>query len=122
MPNDNLSHHATIFPTNNIEADREFYTNKLGFECTFQWENPPTYLVLKRGGVSLHLALQDVPVGVQHHVKTYVFCQNVELIFQELKIKGVKFEHALNDADYGMKEFVLIDPSGHRIVFGQELG
>jgi uncharacterized glyoxalase superfamily protein PhnB len=122
MSNDNLSHHATILPTNNIEAGLEFYTNKLGFECTFQWEKPPTYVVLKRGGVSLHLALQDVLVDAQHHVKAYVFCQDIELIFQELQNKGVKFENEINDADYGMREFVLIDPSGHRIVFGQELG
>lgn len=122
MQTDNLSHHAAILPTSNIEAGLEFYTKKLGFECSFQWENPPTYVVLKRGGVSLHLALQDDPLDAQHHVKAYLFCQDIELFFQELQHKGVQFESAINDTDYGMKEFVLIDPSGHRIVFGQEMG
>lgn len=117
----NLSHHATIIPVNEILMNLSFYTDQLGFECSFLWDDPPTYAVLKRDGVNLHLAKQDKPVRPGSHVIVYIFCENVEEVCHELKQKEVQIEEQLNVADYQMKEFVISDPSGHRIVFGQEI-
>ena len=40
-----ISHSATIFPVENPLASAEYYRDKLGFEITFQWDDPPTYIV-----------------------------------------------------------------------------
>ena len=67
------------------------------------------------------MALQDQPVIAPDNVMCYIFCEDIEAVFEELQEKQVVFEAPLNQADYGMKEFVLKDPQGCRIAFGQEV-
>ena len=116
-----LSHHATILPVNEIEPSLRFYVDLLGFTCTFTWEDPVSYAVLKRDGVSIHLSLQDQPVQVAESTSCYVFCHDVEALSEEFKAKGIAFHEPLNTTDYRMKEFAVKDPEGHKVCFGQEL-
>ena len=116
-----ISHHATVIPVNDIEASLDFYTKKLGFDITFRWQDPTTYAVLKRDGASLHLALQDHPVNVPSNVSMYLFCYDVEALYREYTDRGVTFHESLNTADYKMKEFIVTDPAGFKIAFGQEM-
>ena len=117
-----LSHHATILPVTDMQRSLDFYTKKLDFTCSFTWEEPVSYAVLKRDRVSIHLALQDKVVIAPENVMCYIFCEDVESVYKALQNRQVSFEESLNQADYGMKEFVIKDPQGFRIAFGQEVG
>ena len=103
-----LSHHATILAVNDLQRSLDFYTQQLGFTCTYTWEKPISYAVLKRDGVSIHLALQDHEVVVPKNVMCYMFCKNVEVMFEELQFRRVHFEEMLNQADYGIKALALV--------------
>ncbi len=116
-----LSHHATILPVNDMEGTLDFYTTQLGFECTFRWETPTTYAVLKRDGVSIHISLQDYPVEAPKNVSLYIFCHDVAQTYREFSDKKVNFYEPLNTTDYQMKEFIILDPNGFKIGFGQEV-
>jgi hypothetical protein len=35
--------------------------------------------------------------------------------------KRVEFWHPLGDKPWGMREFAIVTPDGHRIVFGEEM-
>ncbi|MEL7248163.1 MAG: VOC family protein [Bacteroidota bacterium] len=117
---DNFSHAATIFPVLDLERSLVFYTQGLGFELTFSWEEPPTYAVLKRGGVSLHLSLMDnqvtqaVPTGL-----LYIFVYDVDKIYQRCLEQGIPIKNAPALQDYGMTDFDVEAPDGHRITFGR---
>lgn len=113
-----LSHHATILPVSQMERSLGYYVQQLGFECTFQWEEPPTYAVLKQDGVSIHLALSDDPIPLNSHARIYIFCSDVDKLYQLLQKRSIEFIQELNTADYHMKEFQVIDPDGHILVFG----
>ncbi|MEL6925310.1 MAG: VOC family protein, partial [Bacteroidota bacterium] len=114
-----FSHHATILPAHDFQASLDFYTKLLGFDCTFQWGTPLSYAVLKREGVSIHLTLRDQPVQAPENVSCYIFCEDVAALFETFRESGVPFFEQLNTTDYGMKEFVVKDPNGLRIAFGE---
>ena len=117
---DNFSHAATVFPVLDIERSLAFYTQGLGFELTFYWEEPVTYAVLKKGGVSLHLSLRDdqnqqmVPTGL-----LYIFVYDVDKVYQRCVDQGIEIKNPPALQDYGMTDFDIADPDGHRITFGR---
>ena len=113
-----LSHHATILPVSNVENSITYYTAKLGFTCSFKWEEPPSYAVLKRDGITINISLQENP----HHTdmaSMYIFCYDVKSIYKEYRNNNVVFEEELNSTDYGMREFVILDIDHNKLVFGQ---
>ena len=116
-----LSHHATILPVVNPEESLCYYTDLLGFRCTFKWENPVSYAVIKKDEISIHLVKTDHNIQVSRHPQAYIFCFNVDQIYEELNEEGVSFLEPLHITNYKMKEFSVQDPDGHILIFGQEI-
>lgn len=114
-----LSHIAVILAVDNMSPVVAYFVQLLGFQVYFQTQNPVDYVVLKRDGITINLSLVDTPISVPLNNSAYIFCQDVAAIYQEFQGKGVSFREELNTTDYGMKEFVLELPSGHRLAFGQ---
>ena len=113
-----LSHFAIQFPVIDIDHAINWYTDKLGFECTFRWGSPVEYAVLKRDeAVSIHLVSEEATVLIDPRV-IYVFCYNVDEVYKEFKEKGVDIAREITAHEYGMRDFEVIDPSGHKLVFG----
>lgn len=114
-----LSHQAVILAVADLDANRNYFTQQLGFRIHFQAGDPVYYLVLKRDGITINLSLSDELVKAPSHPSAYIFCTEAAVLYTEFKDKGVSFAEELNDTDYGMREFVVNLPSGHRLVFGQ---
>lgn len=116
--NKQFSHFAVQFPVSDIDHAIKWYTEKLGFSCTFKWGDPVDYAVLKRDeAVSIHLTNEGENKAIEHRT-IYIFCFDVDSFHLELKERELK---ELNDPithEYGMRDFTVIDPFGHRIVFG----
>jgi hypothetical protein len=113
-----LSHQATILPVSNVEYSIAYYTKKLGFICTFKWEKPASYAVLKRDGITINLNLQEEQNDIGH-ASIYIFCHDIKSLYKEYKSNDVVFEEKLNSTDYGMNEFAVKDLDNNRLIFGQ---
>lgn len=118
-----FSHAASIFPVADLETSMNFYRDKLGFEITFTWEDPPSYAVLKRGeGVNIHLVKrEDQVMPSSRHTRLYIFVYDVDAVYQELKERGLQLSQAPSDTEYGMRELDIQDPDGYLICFGMNV-
>ena len=73
---DPYSHASAVLPVADVARSRRFYHEGLGFSVAFEWQDPPTYVVLKAGdSVSVHLSLTDAAGDPDGH--RLVFGQGV---------------------------------------------
>lgn len=114
-----LSHIAVILPLQEMTPTLDFFVESLGFSIYFQTQNPVDYAVVKRDGITINLSLVEEVIQVPANNVAYIFCEDIRNLFEEYQDKGVPFTEPLNRTDYGMLEFVLEAPSGHRLAFGQ---
>ena len=117
-----ISHLAPIFPVSNIKESLLFY-QAMGFKTEFLWEDPPSYAVLSAGeNASLHLSLLN-PEHRDRQVESliYIFVHDVDAQYAICQKNGLTFHVDIGDRDYGMRDFELLDPDGHKITFGISL-
>lgn len=110
----------------------DYYTEVLGFECPggiFEGVAPGeggVYAIVRRGDIEVHLQIRrrEVFAGKRESIEcdSYVFVPDVDALFEEFKAKEVVIHQAPENASYGLREFVLEDPEGHRLTFGTPLG
>lgn len=118
-----FSHAATIIPVADVPASAEYYRDKLGFEITFLWNDPPDYAVLKAGeGVSIHLSTQKKAEELKDNrpIEVYIFVHDVDALYKAYQDRGVKIHTPIGDREYGMRDFDVEDPSGNLLSFGKE--
>ena len=65
-------------------------------------------------------ALHPSELG-DHNYFAYFVVDDIDALFAEYQGKSVKFRTAVEDKPWGMREFALETPDGHRIMFGQDL-
>jgi uncharacterized glyoxalase superfamily protein PhnB len=83
---------------------------------TFSWEDPPRYVCLCRGDCAIHLNSYRTPVA---SALICVFCSGVGALHDELVARGANITRELMTHPYGMRDFIVTDPDGHQLVFGQ---
>ena|SRR5579862_1626906 len=104
-------------PVSGLDMAVAFYTEKLGFKVTFR--NGDLFAIVSRDGVEIGLA----PVAV--HKRTpgtggiYLKASGVDALHTDLVAKGVAMLHPLRDEAYGMREFMIADPDGNTINYGE---
>jgi catechol 2,3-dioxygenase-like lactoylglutathione lyase family enzyme len=96
-----------------------FYRDKLGFDAS-TWGEPPTFAILQRGSVTLALARVAQP-AVSPNWAAYVYVGDVDGLYAELSRHGVRIADPPTDQPYNCRDFVVDDPDGHMISFGQVL-
>jgi catechol 2,3-dioxygenase-like lactoylglutathione lyase family enzyme len=112
-----------VLAVNDLDASDRFFVDKLGFE-----------LVSRIGGWSFlsldgfHLMVghceDEVPARAtnNHSYFAYVNCDGIDELYASYNERGVEFVQRLADKPWGMREFGVVTPEGHRIMFGQEIG
>ncbi len=65
-------------------------------------------------------AMLAVDTG-DHSYFAYVLVEDVDAVFEEFKINGAQFNSEPADKPWGLREFAVVTPDGHRITFGQEI-
>lgn len=95
---------------------------KLGFHEEFSVDG---WAFLRRGACKLRLGdcpgitpIANVP---DHSWFAYLHVQDAATLYQEVVQNGVEIWHQLADKPWGMREFAIVTPDGHRIVFGESL-
>ena len=56
-----------------------------------------------------------------HSWFAYVNVEDINGLYHELKNKAIEIVHDIADKPWGMREFSIVTPDGHRIVFGQDI-
>jgi catechol 2,3-dioxygenase-like lactoylglutathione lyase family enzyme len=111
--------------TTDIRSSIAFYTEKLGFEVAFNFED--FYAGIKAGGSTFHLKLVDeqdpsIPfVDQGGHLHLYFETDDVAAVAERLKENGVALIKDVHDTDWQTREIVINDDQGHTLYFGQPL-
>ena len=110
-----------VLAVNDLETSRRFYIDKLGFEESLRVDG---WSFLQRGACRLRIGdcpdAQPISQCQDHSWFAYLHVSDATALYQELLAKQVQIWHALDDKPWGMREFAIVTPDGHRIVFGEE--
>ncbi|MEM1060039.1 MAG: VOC family protein [Verrucomicrobiota bacterium] len=116
---------AVLLVTDVVEA-AGFWHDKLGFSEGSFWGDPPDFCICQRDGQSVFLAQATgqaalVPLRQlnPHLWNFYLFVDNVEAMYREVKKRGAPLEYGLCDQPYGCREFAVRDPDGNVVGIGQ---
>lgn len=111
-----------VLAVNDLAASKKFYVEKLGFSEDLSVDG---WAFLSRGACKLRLGdcpgvtpIANVP---DHSWFAYLHVQDASALYQEIEQNGVEIWHKLADKPWGMREFAIVTPDGHRIVFGERL-
>ena len=107
-----------ILVVSDVRASVAFYTDKLGFVLGFTWGDPPRTAGVNLGEISIHLR-QGTPSATSSAI--YFVVDAVDELYQLHKANGVAPSAGPTDQPWGMREYELPDPDGHRLQFGQHL-
>lgn len=130
-----LSELAPLLNVPDVAASTEYYQRKLGFDVLMVANMPglPDYGIMQRDGFTLHLMqAKDQPVD---DVRPGFVCSvdDVDALFKEFRSNSAFAEgfprehdaireHGPEDKEYGRRDMIFINPDGHILVFGQDLG
>src|SRR5690349_14590013 len=105
-----------VLYSENVRRSIEYYTNVLGFEHQWEWDDPPTF-----GGVSKDLVEIFFSEKSQGHPGTWVYMivDNVDEFYEKAKANGARFLSPPENREWGLRETVVEDPDGHVLRVGQ---
>lgn len=105
-----------ILASLNIAQSAVFYRD-LGFEVNIIGD----YAVARREAVELHFWECNDPY-ISENTACYIRVTNVDEWFAEFEQRGiVKPQHGIQNREWGMREFYVIDNSGNLLKFGQTI-
>ena len=108
-----------ILRVEDAQVSAQFYENALGF--VVDWEhrfgdNFPRYVQISRPPLVLHLSEHQgggIAAG-----EFFVRVPNVDELYQDMLEQGIQPSSAPTDQEYGVRDFCIVDPDGHRITLG----
>jgi predicted enzyme related to lactoylglutathione lyase len=101
----------------------EFYTNVLGFDLDFEYED--FYAGISKDGFSIHLksgisSAEESKRNKENEALEIIFSvERVEDLYNDLLYKSIAITQALRKQPYG-KEFYIADPDGNILAFMEE--
>jgi catechol 2,3-dioxygenase-like lactoylglutathione lyase family enzyme len=115
-PDFHVTGHATVLHVKDMATALAFYRDKLGFTVSFSWDEPAHYVCLCLGDAAIHLNSYVPPTGPSH---VCIFCKGIDTLYAQCMTRGITIVDQIGDRAYGMRDFAIIDPDGHRLSFGQ---
>ncbi len=109
--------------TTNLASSLRFYTEKLGMEIEFQYQD--FYAGVRSGTQVFHLKLVNEKdpsidyVDLGDHFHLYLETDDIEAIAKMLKANNVALEKDIHQTDWGTRELIIKDDQGHTLYFGQ---
>jgi catechol 2,3-dioxygenase-like lactoylglutathione lyase family enzyme len=111
-----------VLAVRDLAASKRFYLEKLGFAEDFSVDG---WAFLSLGACKLRLGhcpdATPMSRAQDHSWFAYLHVRDAAGLYREYVAQGVDIWHALADKPWGMREFAVITPDGHRIVFGERL-
>lgn len=110
-------------PTGDIEKTAEYFEQRLGFEIVSMMPEH-RFLIVRRDSSEIHFwtaGSEQEAKSLGSQSSCYIRVENIELLFEDLKQRGVKFRYELTRQPWGMHEMQVDDPYGNAIRFGEPL-
>jgi hypothetical protein len=124
MPSD-LNSIAPVFLVEDVRLAAEHYRDKLGFELTSYFGEPPEFTIVSRDGVKIALSLLAKGRGGSNRqwkkdaIDAYIWVSNVEALYKQFETSGANLPGPPVLRIYGLKEIEVRDLDGYLICFGQ---
>ena len=122
----NLTSISPFFIVENLQASIAYYIERLGFELDFQGpDDDVSYGRVSRDGIGIMLKaiLPDVlpqPNHTRHEWArwdAYIYTQDPDTLYDELKRRGASFVKELSFIDQGLWGFEVTDADGYVLAF-----
>lgn len=112
----------SVLAVRDLASSVVFYRDVLGFTLDSE---VPGWAFLSRDRFQLMLgecreAMAAAETG-DHSYFAYVTVEGVDDLYRELAAKGVARVQEIGDKPWGMREFGIRTPEGHRMMFGERL-
>ena len=112
-----------VLAVQNARVSAQFYVDALGFAVE---SDHAGWVFVKKDHCMIMLGEcpDDLPAGELgcHSYFAYLRVDDVDGYFSTVREKGVAFLNEPADKPWGMREFGIRTPDGHRIMFGQIIG
>jgi uncharacterized glyoxalase superfamily protein PhnB len=117
---------APVFFTTDIPATLAYYQEKLGFECTGTWQDPPVYAIVARDECAIHFRCAEPPTAnsdkySEELLDAYLFVEDADALYAEYTKRDVEFTRQLTNMPWKCREFVVKDCDGRLLAFGANL-
>ena len=111
-----------VLAVKDIEASEKYFVEKLGFKVQFR-DDGWVFMSLQDFHVMMGHCADDMSAEEtnNHSYFAYVECEGIDEVFEAYKARGVTFTHEVTDKPWGMREFGVRTPEGHRIMYGQDM-
>ena len=114
-PKIDCDRHHPCLSVPDISASVDFYINKLGFTVGFTVGTPPTFAGLNLDAVQIFLS-QGAP-NPQGCSLNFVV-GNADDLYAFHRANGVEISAPIEDRDYGLRDYSILDLNGYRLSFG----
>ena len=111
-----------VLAVNDLDAAENYFIDKLGFTMNSRIDGW-SFLSLN----NFHLMVGHCEGEIlaketnNHSYFAYVNCEGIDELYNDYKERGVEFIQKISNKPWGLREFGVITPEGHRIMFGQEI-
>lgn len=120
---------APILGCRDVATAMDWFDSALGFDCPGGLFTPPghapVYAIVSRAGAAVHLQIRRRPVFVTerpaYEGDAYVFIDDTDALHAELARAGVTVIREPQDENYGLRDFTIETPTGHRLTFATRL-
>lgn len=115
-----IEHIRCVLAVTDLAKSAGFYRDNLGFKVDFEVDGW-AFLSRDRFSVMLGHCPDEVPAKQtgNHSWFAYANVDGVDALYLEYRQKGVNIIEPVEDKPWGMREFAIETPDGHRIKFGQ---
>ena len=105
----------TSLAVRDLAAAIEFYVTKLGFRFGFTFGNPATFAGVNLGNVGIFLK-EGTPAPNAGAV--FFTVGDADALYEFHRANGVEVDEEIGDREFGMRDYVVKDLYGYRLIFG----
>ena len=109
-----LEYVTPILRVADVAASIGYYRERLGFETTFTWGDPPGFAGVQRDAVEVMFCREG-----QGNPGTWMslWVDDVDALHEELRERGAEIRQPPTTMDWGVREMNVGDLDGHRLRF-----
>jgi uncharacterized glyoxalase superfamily protein PhnB len=116
----NVVHTRHVLAVKDLTVEAAYYIDKLGFDRDF---TAPGWEFLSFGDFKVMLGEcadeMTAEATGNHSWYAHALIENVNEVYQEFIDRGAQVLSPIENKPWGIREFSVVTPDGHRIVFGQ---
>jgi uncharacterized glyoxalase superfamily protein PhnB len=115
-----IVHTRHVLAVKDLKVEAAYYIDKLGFDRDF---TAPGWEFLSFGDFKVMLGEcadeMTAEATGNHSWFAHALLENVDEVYRELVDRGANILSPIEDKHWGIREFSVVTPDGHRIAFGQ---